>query len=231
MPRPEEELDGRIAAAFAENAKSGEVRAVVPDVEAAAKEAEAAADDARARALDPLVEDVIVARRAMDDTAFKRDQLTEAAKRLAVRVDELKALEADRRLQAEHERISAERDRLAEDMDRMAEPIVQIARLVRQIDQCHREIGRFNATSTAKLGYIRPTLAGAAPLSRRCSGHRDLGCVRYDRRPAVTAKCPRWGGREGQAALHAISRFARGPLVEVECDTVGPCGELANSRN
>ena len=82
------------------------------DVEAAAKLAEAAAEDARARALDPLVADVIVARRAMDDAAFKRDRLSEAAKRLGKRVEELKAQEKYRAERAEHERVSAERERL-----------------------------------------------------------------------------------------------------------------------
>jgi hypothetical protein len=33
-------------------------------------------------ALDPSAEDLIAARRAMDDAAFKRDRLTEAAKGL-----------------------------------------------------------------------------------------------------------------------------------------------------
>lgn len=44
----------------------------------------------------------------------------------------------------------------------MSDPIAQIARTVSSIAICDREIGRLNATSTAKLGYIRPTLAGAA---------------------------------------------------------------------
>ena len=75
----------------------------------------------------------------------------------------LKALEADRRLKAEHERVLAERDRLAEEMDRLAEPIAQIARTVSRIAICDREIGRLNATSTSKFGHIRPVLSGAAP--------------------------------------------------------------------
>jgi hypothetical protein len=159
-----EELDARITQALGEDAKSVDVHLLLQEVEAATEAADAAAGAARLLALDPLVEDVIVARRAMDDAAFKRDRLTEAAKRLAARVDELKALERDRAQRAEHERVSAERNRLAEEMSRMAEPIVQIAQLVRQIDLCDRQIGRLNATSQAKLGYIRPTLAGAAPV-------------------------------------------------------------------
>jgi hypothetical protein len=154
------DLDTRIAAAFAEDAKSDDVRRVLTDVEAAAKEAEAAAEEARARALDPLVKDVIFARRAMDDAAFRRDRLIEAAKRLGVRIDKLKALEKARAQRAEHERVSAERNRLAEEIERMAEPMVQIAHLVRQIDLCDREIGRVNALG---LGHIPIVLSGAAP--------------------------------------------------------------------
>jgi hypothetical protein len=149
--------------ALSDGAKSDDVRRVLADVEAAAKGAEAAAEDARERALDPLVDDAIVARGAMDDAAFKRDRLIEAAKRLGKRVDDLKALETDSRMSAEHERVEAERDRLAEEMENMADPIAQIAHLVRQIEACDREIGRLNATSASRFGYIRPVLSGAAP--------------------------------------------------------------------
>ena len=136
---------------------------MLADVEAAAKAAEAAAEHATERALDPLVDDVIVARGAMLEAAFKRDRLIEAAKRLGVRVDELKALERERTQRAEHDRVLADRNGLAEEMARMAEPIARIAHLVRQIDLCDREIGRLNATSALGLGYIRPVLSGAAP--------------------------------------------------------------------
>ena len=115
--------------------------------------------------MDPLLsrDDVKLARREMGDAAFMRDRLREGGTKLAERAEALKALETDRRMRAEHERL-AERDRLAEEMERMAEPIVRIAHLVRRIDLCDREIGRLNATSTARLGYIRPVLSGASPV-------------------------------------------------------------------
>ena len=100
----------------------------------------------------------------MEDAAFTRDRLNEARKKLAERVENLKALEKDRRLQAEHERISAERDRLAEEMDRMVEPIVQIAQLVRQIDHCDRNIGRVNALAASKFGL--PLCGDGVPKGR-----------------------------------------------------------------
>ena len=99
----------------------------------------------------------------MEDAAFTRIVCIEAGTKLAERVEALKALEADRRMQAEHERVLAERDRLAEEMERMADPIAQIAHTVSRIAICDREIGRLNATSTAKFGHIRLVLSGAAP--------------------------------------------------------------------
>jgi hypothetical protein len=160
------ELDARITAAFSEDAESDDVRRVLADVEAAAKEAEAEAEEARASALDPLVGDVIAARRAMDDAAFKRDRLIEAAKRLGVQVDELKALEKARAQRAEHEQVLAERNRLAEEMGCKAESITQIANLISKIEACEREVGRINATSALGLGYIPLVLSGAAPAIR-----------------------------------------------------------------
>jgi hypothetical protein len=56
----------------------------------------------------------------MEDANFARDRLHQAGTKLAERVEALKALEADRRMRAEHEGVLAERDRLAEEMERMA---------------------------------------------------------------------------------------------------------------
>jgi hypothetical protein len=111
------DLDARVASAFGKNARSDNVQRLLVAVESAAKEAEAGAEEARACALDPLAADVVAARRTMDDAAFRRDRLIEAAKRLGVRVDELKALEKDRAQRAEHDRVLAERNRLAEEME------------------------------------------------------------------------------------------------------------------
>jgi len=163
--KPAEELDGRIAAAFSDDAKSGDVARLLAEVKTVTSAAEAAAETARKHALDPLLsgDDLKLARREMLDAAFKRDRLQEASAKLTERVEALKALEADRRLQAEHERVSAERDGLAEEMERMAEPIARIAHIVSRIAICDREIGRLNATSAAKFGHIRLVLSGAAP--------------------------------------------------------------------
>ena len=172
--KPAEELDGRIAAAFSDAAKSGDAARLLAEVKEATSAAELAAETARKHALDPLLsgDDLKLARGEMDDAAFKTDRLQEASAKLAERVEALKALEADRRMQAEHERVLAERDRLAEEMECMAAPIVQIAHLVRHIEACDREIGRLNATSAAKfdnnlrLLFARDRRAGGQPSLR-----------------------------------------------------------------
>ncbi|HWY83523.1 MAG TPA: hypothetical protein VNY10_16630 [Roseiarcus sp.] len=163
--KPAEELDGRIAAVFSDDAKSGDAARLLTEVKEATSAAELAAETARKHALDPLLsgDDLKLARREMDDAAFKQDRLQEASAKLAERVEALKALEADRRMRAEHERVLAERDQLAEAMERIANPIVQIAHTVRRIEICDREIGRLNATSAAKFGHIPLVLSGAAP--------------------------------------------------------------------
>jgi hypothetical protein len=110
-----------------------------------------------------LLRHVKVARRDMEDTNFARDRLHQAGTKLTEWFEALKALEADGRMRAEHERVLAERNRLAEEMERMAEPIAQIAHTVSRIAICDREIGRLNATSTSRFGYVRSVLSGAAP--------------------------------------------------------------------
>jgi hypothetical protein len=217
--KPAEELYGRIAAAFSEDAKSGDVAPLLAEVKTVTSAAEAAAETARKHALDPLLsgDDLKLARREMLDAAFKRDRLQEASAKLTERVEALKALEADCRMGDEHERVEDERDRLAEEMERMADPIAQIAYTVSRIAICDREIGRLNATSTAKFGHIRLVLVGSgARYHGLVSGRRGLGCVHCGRGPAVTADCFQRGRREGHTSRQAICRSASGVLAEVE---------------
>ena len=107
----EQTMDARIAAAFTDDARSDSVSSLLAEVEAAAGAAEAEDEAARAQALDPLVssDGAAVARSQMDDAAFKRDRLREAARKLSERVAAVRALEADRHAHAEHERV-LERD-------------------------------------------------------------------------------------------------------------------------
>jgi hypothetical protein len=156
-------MDARIAVAFADDARSDSVSGLLAEVEAAASAAEADSEAARARALDPLVssDGAVVARREMDDAAFKRDRLREAARKLSERVAAVRALEADRHAHAEHERVLTEKNRLVGEMERMSEPVAQISRLVSEIDLFDREIKSFNLTPK-RIGYIRPILSGGS---------------------------------------------------------------------
>ena len=157
----EQTLDTRVAAAFAEDAKSADVARLLTEVEAAANAAEADAEAARARALDPLSSSgsVAVARREMEDAAFNRDRLKVAAAKLSERVAALQAVEADRRARAEHARILAERSRLAEEIERAAEPIPAIARLLTKIERFDHEI-RCYSLSPTRLSNIPPVISG-----------------------------------------------------------------------
>jgi hypothetical protein len=132
MTKSAAELEARIAAAFTDGATSGDVGRLLVEVGAVANGADAGAKEARKRALDPLLprDAVTVARRGMDDAEFTRDRLTEGARRLGERLNELRALEKARAQRAEHERVAAERNRLAAEMERMVEPTARIARLV-----------------------------------------------------------------------------------------------------
>ena len=100
---------------------------------------------------------MIAARRTMDDAAFRRDRMTEAARQLAQRVGALRAREADRRKRAELERVSAERNRLVEELADMRASIVALARLVARVDALDREIKSLGFTQ------VRHVLASASP--------------------------------------------------------------------
>ena len=161
MTKIQQTMDSRIAAAFADDARSADVSILLAEVESAAGAAEADAEAARARALDPLSssDGVAVARREMEDAAFKRDRLKVAAAKLSERVEALKALEADRHARAEHTRILTERARLAEEMERSAEPIPAIARLLAKIERFDHEIRCYNLSPT-RLSNIPPVISG-----------------------------------------------------------------------
>src|SRR5690242_10775797 len=111
-------LDDRIAAAFTSQASSDDIKELISEVRAAAAHASAQADDARARALDPALsgEAVGAARREMEDAAFVRDRMVNAAERLDGRLKEVRRVERDRRRQARYEIARTRRDHLAHEL-------------------------------------------------------------------------------------------------------------------
>jgi hypothetical protein len=112
---PTDHLDDRIAAAFADGAKSDDVASLIREAEAAAIAAGDTAERARSRALDPALSapDVAAARREMDDAAFRRDRLQVAGKRLGERLREVRADEEDQRRWIAYKKAKAERDELS----------------------------------------------------------------------------------------------------------------------
>jgi hypothetical protein len=112
------DLDDRIAAAFADGAKSSDVATLIKHTERAAKSVADAAEQARKCALDPTLSasDVADARRAMDDAAFRRDRLQAAVTRLGERLEQLKDQEENARRQAAYDKARIERDQLAAEL-------------------------------------------------------------------------------------------------------------------
>jgi hypothetical protein len=141
-------LDDRIAAAFAEGAKSDDFASLIRDAEAAAITADDVALRARDRALDPAqpAANVATARREMDDAVFRRDRLQVAVKRLGERLLVVRAAEEnDRRILA-YEKAKLLRDKLAQELTRVyPQAAATLADLMGRIDASDREIAYINS--------------------------------------------------------------------------------------
>src|SRR4051812_19899497 len=111
-------LDQRIADAFGSGASPDDIAALISEAQAAAAEASGKAEEARSRALDPALsgEAVAMARREMEDAAFVRDRMANAAERLGPRLKEVRHLERERRRQARYEIARTCRDHLAKEL-------------------------------------------------------------------------------------------------------------------
>jgi hypothetical protein len=153
----------------------------------------------------------------MDDAAFKQDRLQEASAKLTERVEALKALEADRRMWAEHERVESERNRLAEAMQRFSRSDCA-DRSPCSSDRSLRP--RDRATQRNIDCEVRPypprVVGSGARYHGPVSGRRSLGRLHCGRGAAIGSSCFWRGRREGQAARRAIRQFASGGLAEAE---------------
>ena len=131
------DLDARIAAAFANGAKSNDVATLIKDTERAAASASDMAEQARNYALDPTLSgfELTDARKCMDDAAFKRDRLQAALGKLRERLAELKDQEENARRQVAYDKAKAVRDELAKELadlypafaQRLAELLARVA--------------------------------------------------------------------------------------------------------
>ena len=86
------DLDARIAAAFADGAKSNDVATLIKDTEHGVASASDQAEQAHYHAFDPTLSgsELRDARKSMDEAAFRRDRLQAAMARLRERLAQLK---------------------------------------------------------------------------------------------------------------------------------------------
>ena len=138
------DLDARIAAAFADGAKSNDVATLIKDAEHGAASASDRAEQARNHALDPTLSgsELKDARECMDDAAFKRDRLQAALGKLRERLAQLKDQEENARRQVAYDKAEAVRDELAKELadlypafaQKLVELLVRVVINDREID-------------------------------------------------------------------------------------------------
>jgi hypothetical protein len=151
------DLDERIVEAFRDGAKSTDVVKLIKETEAAAAASGDAAEQSRKRALDPALApaDVVVARREMEDAAFRRDRLGTAVQRLGDRLNELRAKEEDGRRRLTYDKVKAERDLLADELARLYPPMVsQLRELLGRIADNDRRIELVNRVLPRRSGPL-----------------------------------------------------------------------------
>jgi len=137
------DLDDRIAAAFRNSVKSGDVKALIVETEAAAVAGGEAAERARQRALDPPLTASAVAegRQEMQDARFRHERRQTAVTRLKERLREVEALEEDHRRRKIHDEARAIRDQLAAKLKAIYPSIeAQLGELIGMIEKNDREI-------------------------------------------------------------------------------------------
>ena len=141
-------VDERIAAAFANDAKSGDVATPIEHTKLAARSAAELAEQARTRALDPALSanSVADAGRAMDDAAFKRDRLQAALTKLGGRLKQLQDDEENARRQVTYDKVKAEHNQLARELadlypavaQKLAELLARVAANDRKVDYINK---------------------------------------------------------------------------------------------
>jgi hypothetical protein len=174
-PQAADDLDARIVAALEAGARSGDVAALVIEVEAAAVTAQEVAEGARAVALDPLTPPAAerAARERMADCAFRFDRLMVARSRLDARRRELEALEEDARRSAAYDRAVAERDRIAGELAEFYPACVErLSKLFSALAASNHETSFVNAHLPVGAAWIEPAERVAKgqvgqPLDRR----------------------------------------------------------------
>jgi hypothetical protein len=141
-------LEDRIQAAFADQAKSEDFEPLIADVTHAAKAASASAAQARDRALDPTTPAAEVAstRREMEDAIITFDRLQVAVKKLHDRHRAVLHAEENARRKLAYDKVLQVRDALAKELAKLYPPVAaQLADLMARIAANDREVTAINA--------------------------------------------------------------------------------------
>ena len=165
-------LEERIAAAFVDGAKSGDIADLISETEAASVASGGAAERSRMRALDPTLSaaDVAAARRDMEDAAFRCDRMGEAVRRLGGRLREVKRQEEQARRLAAYDAALAERDALATELAEAYPTMAkQLADLAGRIATNDAVIERINGALPDGAKWM----AGAEMIARELRGFND----------------------------------------------------------
>jgi len=153
IARAPSDLDARIAAAFGDGTKSGDVAVLIKEAEAASLSAGETAERARKRALDPALsgEAIADAHRQMDDATFRGERLQTAVTRLRERLKEVREDEKDQERRHYYDQVKAERDKLAAELANIYPGIAQKLReLLPRIAANDREIEYINGHGAAE---------------------------------------------------------------------------------
>jgi hypothetical protein len=167
------DLDDRIASAFTDDSMTSIALAgLLAEAEAALMAAKDAAETARSKALDPTlpVSELSAARRAIDDTNFRRDRLEAATQRLADRLERLKVLEIDQRRKSACDAANRDRAAILDDLARLEPAVREFAAVVARIgpcDQATRRLVLARQPGQASFPLHGRVADGASPFMRK----------------------------------------------------------------
>jgi hypothetical protein len=152
-------LDDRIANAFREDAPPAEIATLIEEAEVASAAAIEASGRARERALDPALSpsEADQARGDMEVTAFRRDRLAEAARRLREQLEVARRREENARRKAIYDEAKAERDAVATELaQRWPELEAELVRLLERLEASDTTLRRANAELPSGWSPLAP---------------------------------------------------------------------------
>jgi hypothetical protein len=166
----DEPLQDEIASAFSQSTPSDEIASLIERVNDAVKAADEDALNAREVALNPALSGIEIAlcRRQMEDAAFKRDRLAEAASRLGGRLKEMLREEEDMERWRRYNQAKLDRDALAAEIKEVYPALTEkLADLTRRLAANDRVVELINGV---KLPSGAPRLKTAEALARDLAG-------------------------------------------------------------